>query len=207
MAQILHDDLQQIIAGAKFHLNLLKNRVRHDASLETIASKIDQMLMEAVQKSRSLSHELSPAVLYHGDFIEALGWLAKQMQAKHGLVVQVHANGQSHVQSEAIQSFLYKAAQELLFNVVKHAGVQEASIRLRQRGKHVCLSISDRGCGFDPRGLREVAGFGLFSIRERVELLGGRMKIKSAKDRGSTFSIVVPDGETLRPSPTAPLTG
>ena len=88
------------------------------------------------------------------------------------------------LQSDAIQSFLYKAAQELLFNVVKHAAGEEASIRFRRRGQYACLSISDRGRGFDPQGLREAAGFGLLSIRERIELLGGRMKIKSRRGPG-----------------------
>ena len=77
MAEILHDDLQQIIAGAKFHLSLLRNRVKYDASLQAIASQIDQMLKDAIEKSRGLSHELSPAILHHGDFTETLGWLAR----------------------------------------------------------------------------------------------------------------------------------
>ena len=77
MAEILHDDLQQIIAGAKFHLSLLRNRVKYDASLQAIAAQIDQMLKDAIEKSRGLSHELSPAVLHHGDFTETLGWLAR----------------------------------------------------------------------------------------------------------------------------------
>jgi PAS domain-containing protein len=78
--------------------------------------------------------------------------------------------------------------------VVKHARVKEAGIRVRQYGRCICLSVSDRGRGFDPQELTRTAGFGLLSIRERVELLGGRMKIKTAPGRGSTFSIVVPDG-------------
>jgi signal transduction histidine kinase len=194
MAEILHDDLQQIIAGAKFHLGLLRNRVKYDASLQAIALQIDQMLKDAVEKSRGLSHELSPAVLRHGDLPETLDWLAKQAQAKHGLVVHVHAQGQIVLQSDAIQAFLYKAAQELLFNAVKHARVKEARIRVRRHGSCVCLSVSDRGRGFSPQELRQAAGYGLLSIRERIELLGGRMKIKSAPGRGSTFFIVVPDG-------------
>ena len=197
MAEILHDDLQQIIAGAKFHLSLLRNRVKYDASLQAIAAQIDGMLKDAIEKSRGLSHELSPAILYHGDFTETLGWLASQMQAKHGLVVHVHAYGPSHVQSDAIKTFLYKTAQELLFNVVKHARVKEARIRVRRRGPCVCLSVSDRGRGFDPQELRETAGFGLLSIRERIELLGGRMKIRSAEGKGSTFFIVVPESEQV----------
>ncbi len=104
MAEILHDDLQQIIAGAKFHLGLLRNRVKYDASLQALALQIDQMLKDAIEKSRGLSHELSPAMLHHGDFTETLGWLAKQMQAKHGLVVHVHASGPVHLQSDAIKT-------------------------------------------------------------------------------------------------------
>jgi two-component system sensor histidine kinase DegS len=90
--------------------------------------------------------------------------------------------------------FLFRAAQEMLFNVVKHAGVKEAAIRVRRVGRCVGLSVVDRGRGFDPHGLQDSAGFGLLSIRERVELLGGRMKIKSAQGQGSRFRLVVPDG-------------
>jgi PAS domain S-box-containing protein len=193
MAEILHDDLQQVLAAAKFHVSLMRNRVKRDSSLEATAGQIDQMLKDAIEKSRSLSHELSPAVLHHGDLAGTLRWLAHQVQAKHGLVVHVHAQGQVHLASDALQGFLYKATQELLFNVVKHAQVQEAGIRLRRRGQCLYLSVSDRGRGFDPRGLQDVTGFGLLNIRERVESLGGRMKIKSAPGQGSRFLIVVPD--------------
>jgi CheY-like chemotaxis protein len=153
------------------------------------------MLKEAIEKSRNLSHELNPAAL-HRDLAETLGWLANQVQAKHGLVVHVRANGPVYLQSDGIKAFLYRTAQELLFNVVKHAQVNEARIRVRQCRRWVCLSVSDRGRGFDPQELRETAGVGLLSIRERIELLGGRMKIKSAKGKGSRFLILLPQHET-----------
>jgi PAS domain S-box-containing protein len=195
MAEILHDDLQQQLAAAKFHLGLLRSRARHDVSMLEVADEIDHMLKVAIEKSRSLSHELSPAVMHHGDFGETVQWLAGEVRAKHGLVVHVEAHGEVCSESEVIKGFLYKAAQEFLFNVVKHARVNEARIRIRRFGRYLCLSVSDRGRGFDPQGLREAAGFGLLSIRERVELLGGRMKIRSAIDKGSTFSIAVPDDQ------------
>jgi len=194
LAEILHDDLQQVLAAAKFHLGLLKARAQRDPAQQATAGQIDLMLKEAIDKSRSLSHELSPAVLRHGDFAETLRWLAGQVQSKHGLQVHVAAFGHTELQSQAIKALLYKAAQELLFNVVKHARVPQAAIRVRRFGRYLCLSVRDRGRGFDPQEIRETAGFGLLSIRERVELLGGRMKIRSAKGQGSTFLIVVPDG-------------
>ncbi len=193
LAEILHDDLQQLLAAAKFHLGLLKSQVKQDPSQQALAGQIEQMLKEAIEKSRSLSHELSPAVLHGGDFAGALRWLAEQVQAKHGLVVHVQAAGTIDVRSDALRSFLYKAALETLFNVVKHAGVKNAYVRVRRLGRYVGLSVLDRGRGFDPQDLKVTAGFGLLSIRERVELLGGRMKIHSAKGHGSAFYIIVPD--------------
>jgi signal transduction histidine kinase len=196
LAELLHDDLQQLLAAAKFHVGLMRSQLQHDSSLRAIATGVDRMLKDAIAKSRSLSHELSPAVLHHGDLGEILRWLADQMQARHGLVVRVYAPGEVHPQSEAITALLYRTAQELLFNVVKHARVNQARVRVRQGGGSICLSVSDRGRGFDPQELGDAAGFGLLNIRERVELLGGRMKIRSTRGKGSTFVIVVPTGAT-----------
>jgi PAS domain S-box-containing protein len=203
MAEILHDDLQQVLAAAKFQVGLMRSRAKYDAALQATAAETDHMLKDAIEKSRSLSHELSPAVLHHADFAETLRWLAGQVQAKHGLVVHVQAGGEIHLQSEALKGLLYRAAQELLFNVVKHARVNEAGIRVRRYRQWVCLAVSDRGRGFDPQELRETTGFGLLSIRERIGLLGGRMKIKSAKGMGSTFLIIVPEGLTVGVGPRA----
>ena len=196
LAEILHDDLQQVLAAAKFHLGMLNMRIRGDEALGELAGQIGDLLKEAIGKSRSLSHELSPTVLYQSDLGETFEWLARQVQGKHGLTVHVEVRGRIEPRSEALRAFLYKAAQEMLFNVAKHATVVEARLRVQRIRNYVWLTISDRGCGFDPHALGRTGGFGLLSIRERVELLGGRMRIKSAVGRGSTFLISVPDHQT-----------
>jgi len=84
----------------------------------------------------------------------------------------------------------------MLFNIVKHAGVTKAVVRLRRRHGRLWLTVCDHGRGFDPKTLGQTGGSGLLSIRERVELLGGRMKVRSAPGRGSTFLIIVPDADT-----------
>ncbi len=196
LAEILHDDLQQELAAAKFHVGQMKHQARHDASLQATAAQVEHLLKDAIAKSRSLSHELSPAVMHHADFAETLRWLADEVQTKHGLLVHVAADTEVHSESEAMKALLLRAAQELLFNVVKHAQVREARLRVRQRDRCICLSVSDRGRGFNPQALGETTGFGLLSIRERVELLQGRMKIKSAPGQGSRFFIIVPRSET-----------
>ncbi len=203
LAEILHDDLQQELAAARFQVERMKNQARYDASLQATAAQADHLLKDAIAKSRSLSHALSPAVMRHGDFAETLRWLATEMQARHGLAVQVKADSEVRSESEAIKSLLFRAAQELLFNVVKYAQVREARLRVRQRDGCICLSVSDRGRGFEPQTLEETAGFGLWSIRERVELLKGRMKIRSVPGRGSTVFIAVPRRELAVARPPA----
>jgi PAS domain S-box-containing protein len=197
LAEVLHDDLQQVLAAAKFHLGLLHHCVKGDAEAKELADDLGRMLREAIEKSRSLSHELSPAVLYQGDLGETFEWLARQVQAKHGLSVHTEVHDRIDSPSEPIKAFLFRAAQEILFNAAKHAQVKEARLRLQRRRGQLWLTVADRGRGFDPQTLGQTSGFGLFSIRERAELLGGRMKIRSAKGRGAVFVIAIKDGRQL----------
>jgi PAS domain S-box-containing protein len=198
LAEILHDDLQQTLAAAKFQLSLLSDRVREDQELAEIAGQVKQMLKEAIEKSRSLSHELGPPVPAQNRLDDTFEWLARQMESQHGLVVHVQTRGRTDGGSQPVRAFLYKAAREILFNVVKHAHVSEAHLRLQRVRDQWRLTISDKGRGFDLAALIETAGFGLLSVRERVQVLGGRMRIRSALGKGSTFVIAVPD--TSEPS-------
>jgi signal transduction histidine kinase len=81
--------------------------------------------------------------------------------------------------------------QEALRNIVKHSHAQRASVRLEQQGAHLTLNIADSGVGFTP-GTLEHSGLGLVSIRERVNLLGGQMVIRSAPGRGTRLGVRVP---------------
>jgi len=193
VAEILHEDLQQQIAGAKFQLNLLSSQTQDDPSRQLTAAQINQILKDAIGMSRSLSHELSPAVFHGNDLGEALAWLGEQIKAKHGVAVHVEVAGEGTLEAGVLTVFLVRAARELLSNAVRHARVHEIAVRLRRVGQYAGLHVSDQGCGFDPQELKETSGFGLLGIRERVELLGGRVKIVSAKGRGTKVRIVVPD--------------
>jgi len=197
MAEVLHDGLQQQLAAVKFHLGLLSSRARDDAAMQEMTAQLDQMLWDAIEQSRSLSHELSPAVLYQSSLGETFEWLARQMQIKHGITVHTEIHNCVDSRSESIKTFLFRAGQEILFNAVKHAKVGQARLRLQRRDARLWLTISDRGLGFDPTTLRRAAGVGLLSILERVELLGGRMRIRSRPGRGSTFLIAVPDVQAI----------
>ena len=84
IAVILHEDLQQQIAGAKFHLSLVKGRTK-DAQMRAAIEEVDVMLKDTIEQSRSLSRDLSPAVVHMNDLAEVLQWLAHRVQAQQGL--------------------------------------------------------------------------------------------------------------------------
>jgi PAS domain S-box-containing protein len=191
IAQLLHDDLQQILAAARFQLQAIE---RSPAS-DPLASNVERLLEEAISKSRRLSHELSPPVLNHAGLVDALHWLALQMEEQFGLQIDLQADSVQPSPSEAPKVFLFRAAQELLFNVVKHAGVKSARVELSGSTRNIVLIVSDRGRGFNPERLVSSgphAGLGLVSLRERALSMGGGMDIESAPGRGSRFALMVP---------------
>jgi len=192
VAEVLHEDLLQQIAGAKFQLGLLSDAAKGDLTQQSTATRIDQILKDAIGMSRRLSYELCPVVSYGSDLVDACEWLAEQMRATQGLTVHLEVADVT-LESETRAVFLFRTAWELLSNVAQHAGVREARLRLRRLGQGLCLSVSDRGRGFDPRGLKETSGFGLLSVRERADLLGGRTRIRSTRGRGTTVRMVIPN--------------
>jgi PAS domain S-box-containing protein len=197
ISDVLHGDLQQRLAAAKLQMQLLSRRVADDAALREMAERVDLMLKDAIEQSRSLSHALSPPGLTGGNLLQTLDWLAEEMKVQHGLTVQLRRPETLELRSDLLTRLLYRAAQELLFNIVKHAAVKEAGLQIRQYRGWICLAVSDEGCGFDPVALQNAPVYGLLRVQERVKLLGGRMRVKSTPGKGSRFLLVLPTHKGL----------
>jgi signal transduction histidine kinase len=191
IAEMLHDDLQQLLACARLQLQSACE------GLPTVPALtfVEQLLVESIAKSRRLSHELSPAVLHHSGLIVALQWLARQMEEQFGLQVEIEAGVTQPFENTPLKIFLFRAVQELLFNVVKHAGVKSARVVLSESAAGLVTTVSDQGQGFNPAilGLPAVlTGFGLLGLRERARYVGGSFTMESAPGRGSRFSLTIP---------------
>jgi signal transduction histidine kinase/CheY-like chemotaxis protein len=195
LAQILHDELQQLLAGARYGLESLREAIKTKAHLATIA-RVDSMLGESMDVTRTLAAELSPPVLSEAGLGPALKWLAGWCKKKHGLSVELDIEEPAAVLEEDVRIMLFQATRELLFNIVKHAGVKTARVRVARDGRGaLLLTVHDEGGGFDPGPVLArdgaVGGYGLYRIRERLELLGGNLSIESSA-RGSGLSLSVP---------------
>jgi two-component system, chemotaxis family, CheB/CheR fusion protein len=193
IVRILHEDLQQLLAGAKYTLGSIRGG-RSKAGRQAALEEVGGILEKAIQLSRSLSLGLRPPVLYESGLGAALEWLAGEMKEEFGLVVRLQGGGVAGPASEEKRDFLFHAVRELLFNVAKHAGTGTAQVRMaRTGGGRLRIEVRDRGAGFDPDATRARQDtLGLFSIRERVESLGGQMQVASAPGHGTTVTLTVP---------------
>jgi signal transduction histidine kinase/CheY-like chemotaxis protein len=195
LAKMLHDHLQQLLVGARFRVSILRRT--DDPHIQQASTEIEELLSQSITASRTLTAELSPPILHEGGFSAGLQWLGRWMADKHGLVVEVDADNEFPALSADIRALLFDSLRELLFNAVKHAGVNRAHVGLEiSDGGMLRIAVTDHGQGFDPAAINPSrergGGFGLFSIRERLTLLGGKMMIDSAPGKGTRILLSLP---------------
>jgi two-component system CheB/CheR fusion protein len=190
IAHVLHDDLQQRLHSVQMRTGLLKGSLGGEDA-EGALDEISELLADSVELTRSLAVDLSPPILAGEGLAEALAWLAVQMGERHGLSVDVDARRAFPVADDDMRVFLFQIVRELLFNVVKHAGVDEAEVILDDADDMLCIEVIDRGQGFAPETER-TGGMGLASATERLALFGGRIGIESEPGRGTTVRVTIP---------------
>jgi CheY-like chemotaxis protein len=159
----------------------------------------ETLLEEAIAASRSLATELSPPVLHDAGLGTAFEWLARRMKQNHHLNVRLNLDGwrEPEPHSGQLRVIVFECVRELLFNVVKHAKVESAElIATAPHDGLLEVRVIDKGKGFDdlqgPVQRGPDAAFGLFSIQERLSLIGGLMKITSTPGHGTTVKLTVP---------------
>ena len=197
ISQILHDDLQQRLYGIQMRVLSIINDVaaNNQTRLPRYAQEVYDWIGDAIQTTRQLTVDLSPPVLKNEGLVDALAWLATQMAAVNGLQVTIQASDPCIVPQEDMRVLLFQSVRELLFNVVKHAATDHATVELAETTTgELRIVVRDEGRGFDITAVagKQSGGFGLFSVRERLNLFGGQMAIKSAPGQGTEITIYAP---------------
>ncbi|MFZ5563877.1 MAG: GAF domain-containing sensor histidine kinase, partial [Thermodesulfobacteriota bacterium] len=190
IATELHDRIGHALAGAKLGLERLRNAsaaMDREAGLDEVLAVLDQSIAD----TRTLTFEISPPILYHLGLGPALDWLCEETQKKHGLSVSFADTGQSEAVDQKTEILCFQIVRELLFNAVKHARAGHIHVALRREQARLGLTIQDDGVGFDD-SRKPGGGFGLFSVHERLRLVGGKMNIDTGRDRGTIIDVLVP---------------
>lgn len=196
ISALLHDHVQQILFGAQILLEGVRVVPEATPLRDRIARAIE-VVGEGIEATRRLALDLTPPVLDGEDYALALRWLADHVGGTYGLAVDVEAAGTVVVADRELRVLLTELVRELLFNVVKHADAGHAWVRLSRAREDVVVEVSDEGRGFDPAAVSSQRGFGLYSVRRRLELLGGRFEITSAPGGGTHVTLSVPAAGVL----------
>jgi signal transduction histidine kinase len=191
----LHDRVGQLLATAKLELGLLKESEPGSRLAERIDAAGD-LIQQAMEETRTLIFTISSPLLYELGLEAALEDLAERVEKQHGISSAYADDGQAKPLEPDVRVLLFRAAGELLVNVVKHAGARSVRVGTRRDGDRMVVTIEDDGIGFDlpEPGARRAQnhGYGLFSIRERLSHVGGRLMVESRPGNGSRLTLVAP---------------
>jgi len=202
LARELHDGLGQTLTALTNQLERAQQKLAGRDAAELAGPLADSVEMArlALNEIRELSRLLRPPVLDDLGLPAALSWLARTLEQRTGLHVELTLEGLEERLDPDLETLVFRLVQEALTNVLRHAGVDRASVAVSRDEGLLALQVADRGRGFDaPAALagREAAtGSGLRGMRDRLELFGGRLDLASEPGEGTLVSAVVPLLET-----------
>ncbi len=195
LAAFVHDVIAQKLVLAGIRLDELRGSGASTDVADGLA-EVSRLLSEVVDDSRSVMFDLSPPTLYELGFVEAAQWLAEEFEPKHGVTVDFKDDGRPKPLAKDMRAMLFRAVRELLVNVVKHARAGRVRVSVAREGSTIRVTVADDGVGFDVSAIHPPTGqmerFGLFSIRERLDYLGGRLQIESQPGRGTRVTLTAP---------------
>ena len=193
MAALLHDDIGQSLAFCRNKLDMMESQGgTTEEQLEMLRADLEKI----ITKTRSLTFDLSPPVLYELGLTEAIEWLLEKFGKEHAVEFRLSNGERSIPIPDAWRYTLFLAVRELIINAIKHAGATRIDVRVKRENGTLILGVKDNGAGFDPAVVKprsgEHGGFGLFNVRERLKQCNGRIEVVSRPGEGTTITITVP---------------
>ena len=197
ISQVLHDDLQQRLFAIRAQLGFVADLFKPDKIPHEVQVSLDQIqswVTDAIGITRNLSVDISPSVLQGDGISEAFNWLSSRMKEQYGLQLSVNVKNDLRHLPDHLRVTLFQAVRETLFNVVKHSGVLQADVTLEKLDGNGCVTIHDDGHGFDAKTILADphATHGLAIIRDRLNLMGGTLKVDSVPGDGTVIKIEFP---------------
>jgi signal transduction histidine kinase len=199
LARELHDETSQALSGLTLQLQALVDMAQmsgRDTELITRLRKVQSLAVQVHSEIRRLMADLRPSLLDTLGLVPAIRQYADTRLRTLGIHVSVESRGTERHLSPEIETALFRVAQGSIGNIIQHSKAKSAFIALEYRDSELVLNITDDGQGFDVAQITDVEesgrGRGLFSMRERVMLLGGTASVESRIGEGTTVWARVP---------------
>jgi two-component system, chemotaxis family, CheB/CheR fusion protein len=198
LSRLLHDELQQLLVSIQIRAGLISEMLpATEQALREQMQELHETANVALDVTRQLTINLKSPVMLNEELMEALIRLAALMKKRHGLTVELKGTLRPRCPKPEVSALLFQTVRELLFNVVKHAGVDRALVEVAEEANfaRLAIAVSDQGRGFDVAATmaqqRESDNTGLLDIRNRLSLCGGQFRVESQPGRGTRATVVV----------------
>jgi signal transduction histidine kinase len=194
IAHDLHDGLGQVLFAATLKLDAIAKGVRPGARNRQAILDLRETMAEARRMLRSITGQLSPLAIETFGLVRALSGLVDEMKNTYGMTVRLLQDGVLPEPNHSVAALIYRAVRELLINVVKHAGIREATVSLFNENGQPRIRVEDRGRGIQDVDalLESTRTFGLRGIVELLGSFGGRMEISTRPGEGTAVTLVMP---------------
>jgi signal transduction histidine kinase len=187
----LHDEFGQILTGIGAMLQRMKRKSGvADAALRADLEEIGEIVQNTLEKTRTLSQALHPVILEEAGLEPALQVFLPAFEKQTGVQVRFETAGAVPPVDRGTAIHLYRVLQEALNNVARHSRANQAAVRLRCLPEEIVLEVEDHGVGFEAG--RQTGGLGLTSMRERAELVSGRLDLVERTGGGVLVRFTVP---------------
>jgi PAS domain S-box-containing protein len=192
IARELHDEAGQALVSLMVGLRLLGRDAEHPEAVRAGVTALKQLVDGVLEDLHRLAMDLRPASLDHLGLVAALRQYLEAVSDEHNLVVQYETVGLDARFPADVETAVYRVVQEAVTNVVRHARATRVGVLLQRRGSELIALVEDNGVGFDPTAVQQSGRLGLFGMRERTEMLGGRLVVESDVNAGTTILMEVP---------------
>ena len=197
IARELHDETSQSLSALALNLDTtciaLATGSQEAGRHLQMARSIAEGMLGNIHR---LINDLRPSLLDDLGLVPAVTWYGEQRLKPHGIVMDFQYDGVERRLPSVMETALFRIAQEALTNVVRHADASRVSVSLQMKDSLVVLSVEDDGKGFDMSAtgteVAEGSGMGLQGIRERVNILGGELRIQSGPGEGTHITVCIP---------------
>ncbi len=192
IARELHDEVGQVLTGLKLVIEMATRLPVEQVNDQ--CQKAQLLVNELMGRVRDLSLDLRPAMLDDLGLLHALLWHLERYSSQTGVrVTLAHTGVENQRLKSEIETAAYRIVQEALTNVARHAGVDEVKVNVSADAENLFVQVTDQGRGFDPQGaLSAGESSGLAGMRERAQLLGGKLIINSAAGEGTSVNALLP---------------
>ncbi|MCL2560002.1 MAG: sensor histidine kinase [Turicibacter sp.] len=192
LARELHDSVSQQLFAISMMSSALYAGITEDSVLKEQMSKLEYMSIQAQSEMRALLLHLRPIQLEGKKLAVGIEELLTELSAKQNLEVRWHLDDLEF--EMGVEDHLFRILQEAISNTLRHAKATTLEINLRKTETAAALKIIDNGVGFDT-GSRSVGSYGLGTMQERADEIGGTMKIISLQDVGTQIEVKIPLGK------------